>query len=92
MKLSNCYVLIEDLQVPEPHHFEPVGENIAETLEKLRLNDPEEEEKNRDSDGKEEMSEDESEPEIELKRQKNDETRDKGVRKNLTGMQKTKLI
>lgn len=95
MKLPSCYVLIESLQVPEDHHFQPVGETIEETLNKLSLNDPEDEddEEQGNRDGKEEMSDsEESEPEIELVRQRDDAQRDKGVKKCLTEMQKTKII
>jgi hypothetical protein len=89
MKLPNCYVLIEDLKVPELDHFQPIGENIEQTLEKLSLDDVEEE----DNDKQAEMSADEeSEPEIELVRQVDDAKKDKGVRKTLTNMQKTKII
>jgi hypothetical protein len=90
MKLPNCYVLIEDLKVPDPDHFQSIGENIEQTLEKLSLDDVEDEE---EFEGNEEMSADEdSEPESELVRQSDDVKRDKCVRKVLTSMQKTKLI
>jgi hypothetical protein len=93
MQLPHCYVLIEDLKVPDPEHFQFIGENIEQTLEKLSLDDVEEEEEVGGNEIDADMSADEdSESEEELVRQNDDAKRDKCVRKVLTSMQKTKII
>ena len=42
-KLSNVYVLIEDLDIPEEKYFNKTDETLQDIMEKLDLSDNEEE-------------------------------------------------
>ena len=85
-------MLIEDLKVPDPEHFQSIGENIEQTLEKLSLDDVEEEEVGGNEIDADMSADEDSESEEELVKQNDDAKRDKCVRKVLTSMQKTKII
>lgn len=93
MKLSECYVLIEPLLVPGTQHFQPVGDTVAKTLDILGLDDPVvDSDDSTDKEDKGSDTEVESEPEMELTNKKEDAKRDRGMKKSLTSMQKTKII
>jgi hypothetical protein len=94
MKLPNCYVLVDHLEVPEKSNFRDVGETIEQTLERLCLDDSDnrEEEENGQQIESDKEEEDESEPEEELLRKKDDDKRDRGVKKHLPDILKTKLV
>lgn len=106
MKLSNCYVLLEPLNVPESEHFQAVGESLEDIFKALNLDELEKEEADQletDDINAADLSEDEdevdgdsahSEEEFSLRNNKlHNELKDKAVKKvALSDMHKTKLI
>jgi len=93
MKLPQCYVLIEPLDVPATKHFKDVGETLAETLAVLDLNDGEDGVSDVDED-----SDEGSDPETDIeqslvpKRGQSESNKDKAMEKSLSDVLRTKII
>jgi len=97
MKLPQCYVLIEPLDVPATKHFKDVGETLAETLAVLDLNDGEDGVSDVDEDSDEDSDEG-SDPETDIeqslvpKRGQSESNKDKAMEKSLSDVLRTKII